>query len=185
MKINNKLKKATKKLLLVSAIATSISLQAAEFNLPQKICSKSKNNSGYNDSTRSHSNIQQAIIGDEIRIPTPNGEIYHIKVKNLTRHKHGDISLIGSTDKNYQAIITYGKAGSYASIDTPEGKYKIDIQAGKEWLLTPEHIKKLIAVPFENDTVIPRFLNINQQNYPTNFKRWKRYFFRHFSLTRK
>lgn len=175
MKLTNTIKIATKSLLSVGLLTTSLLSHADEFNLfslsaVEDTFSQQSPESEFADaigipiSTLSaFAKIQLAKIGDEIIIPTPDGKEHFVKIEELTRHNNGDISVTGSVDDAYRAMITHGKAGSYASIETPEGKYKIEIRSGKEWLLTPEDLEKLIPQQFKDDSIIPSLVDLEIQ----------------------
>lgn len=84
-----------------------------------------------------------------------DGDQYQIIVKNRTVHANGDVSIQGLIDGKHNAFITRGSTGSFANIDTPDGKYIIGQSSQGEYLLSPNEFNKLIARPFGSDARIP------------------------------
>lgn len=75
--------------------------------------------------------------GDKARMTLPNGIGYDVVLDRLERHDNGDFSWIGhmlGQEKNMPVIVTMGASGSYATIDTPEGRFGIIPGEGHDWL---------------------------------------------------
>lgn len=109
---------------------------------------------------KTNADIQSATLGDRIIFEPHSRESHQIIVERREEHKNGDITLTGFIgDSSNRVVMTSGGAGTIASIKTPQGAYKINIESNNEWLLSPSDINNLQSVPFTNDIVVPVFLN--------------------------
>lgn len=82
--------------------------------------------------------MQHVRSGGEMDFTLPNAKRYAIVVELAQSHGDGIASWTGylrDHGKNYRAIITAGPAGTYASIQTPTGEYRLVPGPGHDWLI--------------------------------------------------
>ncbi len=82
--------------------------------------------------------MQHVRSGGEMDFTLPNARRYTIVVELAQTHGDGIASWTGylkDHGKNYRAIITAGPAGTYASIQTPTGEYRLVPGPGHDWLI--------------------------------------------------
>ena len=121
---------------------------------------------------KTNADIQSAILGDRIIFEPHSRESHQIIIERRVEHKNGDITLTGFIgDSSNRVVMTSGEAGTIASIKTPQGAYKINIESNSEWLLSPSDINNLQTVPFTNDIVVPVFLNTADDTSKKSSKR--------------
>ena len=116
--------------------------------------------------------LKQVQVNDTISFQTPNSETIRILIKQRISHSNGDISLSGHLDSaDYTANITRGSQGSFATINSVSGQYKIDMRGGQEWFSTPDDRSRMQVPPFGDDAIapppLPQQQNSNLENLPT------------------
>ncbi len=108
---------------------------------------------------KTNADIQSATLGDRIIFEPHSRESHRITIERRVEHKNGDVTLTGFIgDRDNRVVMTSGGAGTIASIKTPQGTYKINIEDNNEWLLSPSDLNNLQVVPFSNDMVVPVFV---------------------------
>lgn len=155
-------------LVLLTCFSFFSHVQAAEFSL---FSTDSERTQSSNASTESDAlapapvigkqvstsiELKQANAGDSLSFQTPTGETLHINIERRIHHPNGDVSLTGYLDgSNYSATITRGESGTFATINSPDGQYKIEMHEGKEWFSSPDDRRNMIVPPFGNDAIAP------------------------------
>jgi hypothetical protein len=95
---------------------------------------------------------------EEVQLTLPNGFSHPVVVDLVTDHGGGIVSWVGrlkDRGNHYRVIATTGPTGTFGSIDTPVGSFRIVPSLGHDWLvdMTAEapHIP---APPLENDGLL-------------------------------
>jgi hypothetical protein len=75
-------------------------------------------------------------------IQLPNGSEQHVEFSVRVAHANGDVSYSGSlvgVDGRFGVIYTEGREGSFASIDAPTGRYRLESFGERAWLVALDH----------------------------------------------
>jgi hypothetical protein len=98
-------------------------------------------------------------IGAEAHLALPNGKRWPITFDRFERHEGGIASWVGQVSglgKDYRVIVTTGPSGSFGSINTPDGEYRLVPGEGHDFLIDmlaeQEHLRIL---PQRNDGLMP------------------------------
>ena len=103
--------------------------------------------------------MQNVRSGGEVDITLPNAARYAIVFELAQTHNGGITSWTGylkEYGKRFRAIITSGPAGTYASIQTPAGEYRLVPGAGHDWLIDMEAAKPFLpTINLGDDGLVP------------------------------
>jgi hypothetical protein len=97
---------------------------------------------------------------DEVEVTLPNGQKYSLVFELAQDHGNGIRSWIGyvkGLGNHARVIITNGPGGSFGSISTPAGEFRLVPGPGNDWLIDAKAEEALLPPPgpVENDALIP------------------------------
>jgi hypothetical protein len=88
--------------------------------------------------------IKTIKVGENLLLPTIDGNSYTLKVKHHTVSQRGTVSIDGDFSENgntYSAILTEGKKSAFISMSTPTGMYEIELIDGLGYIYTSSEIE--------------------------------------------
>jgi hypothetical protein len=95
---------------------------------------------------------------DEVQLTLPNGFSHPVVVDLVTDHGGGIVSLVGrlkDRGNHYRVIVTTGPGGSFGSIDTPHGTFRLVPGDGHDWLVDMEQEKPYVPMSMLGDDARP------------------------------
>jgi len=103
---------------------------------------------------------------EEVQLNLPSGATYDVVFQLGTDHGGGIASWVGGIkghESHYRVIVTTGPSGTFGSIDTPEGTYRIVPGERNDWLvdmtLEAPHIPRSNLGDDERDVISPKSLH--------------------------
>lgn len=101
-----------------------------------------------------------------------DNETFQLSIYKIAENPDGTRTVFAKTEgTDSHSVITSGKVGVIAEINTSSGQYKVELRQGQEWLLTPADLSQHQAVKFGNDAVTPsadRVQSLLQQIPPSD-----------------
>lgn len=90
-------------------------------------------------------NITELSIGDQFKLPLPDGKFLEIKLNKKMSLSNGDIQFIGTFggSLNGSAVLTFGEKATFANISSPYHNYSIGIDENQTTFLVNNRFSSL------------------------------------------